>query len=362
MTKLKIQEAKKVIESCIGKNGVWAGANRYRYQCWTRDFIVSLPTLLDLGFSEISRKHFVNIFKRQNKNGEIPVLFADNFIKLLFKKIFDAIRKRRISFVLKRMIWPGLSKLSPGTRDVDALCILGLMEYAETTSDKKLLERYRKQIDLALSYIDNNLIDQDGLLVGADWRDMLEDELKDKTLLSNNAILYELYKKIGRQNKAEALKEQINKKFWNGSYYIDHPKTNDFDTYGQSLAILFDIVPRDRYGSIVKKYKDVSMPFGFRINDIFPKPTTEEERRVVERIKSTTNQFNVVWPYINAFAILALRKIGEFDLANKQWESWNKLDGFCEWYDPETGQGFGDTKQLWSAALYLRVAKALPAY
>jgi hypothetical protein len=31
MKRNKVNEAIEVIKSCIGKNGVWAGANRYRY-------------------------------------------------------------------------------------------------------------------------------------------------------------------------------------------------------------------------------------------------------------------------------------------------------------------------------------------
>ncbi len=359
MNKKKFAEARKVIEDCIGKNGVWAGANRYKYQYWTRDFAVALPTLLDLGYADIAKKHLENVFRNQNSSGEVPVLFADGFLRLFIRKGLDAIKKGRMSFVFERMIWPGLSRLSPGTRDVDALCVLAALYYSEFSKDKIFLLDYKEELDRAVSYIENNLLDERGLSRGADWRDMLEEQLKDKTLLSNNAVLYEMYRRLGKIDKAEFLKNKINELFWSGSYYKDHPETLDFDAYGQSLAILFDIVPKERYDFIFEKFKSVSMRFGFRINDILPKPTTPEEENSVKKIISKTNQFGVVWPYINAFSILAILKIGNKDFAIEHWERWNSLDGFYEWYDPETGKGFGDPEQLWSAALYIRVYNEL---
>jgi len=361
MNQDKLKEAYRIVEDCIGKNGVWAGANRYKYQCWTRDFAIAVPTLLDLGYASIVKKHLVNVFRNQNESGEIPVLFADGFIRLFLRKGLDAIKKGRMSFVFKRMIWPGLSKLSPGTRDVEALCVLAALNYSEFSSDKDFLNFYKANIENAVGYIEKKLLSEDGLSRGADWRDMLEEQLKDKTLLSNNAILYEVYRKLRRSDKAEAIKNKINELFWSGFYYKDYPETKDFDAYGQSLAILFNIVPKERYITIFKKYEEVSMPFGFRINDIFPKPTTSEEKKSIQKIIATANQFGVVWPYINAFVILALIKMGRKNVALEHWERWNKLKGFYEWYDPETGTGYGDPEQLWSACLYIKVYNILNA-
>jgi hypothetical protein len=63
----------------------------------------------------------------------------------------------------------------------------------------------------------------------------------------------------------------------------------------------------------------------------------------------------VVWPFIIGFSILALQKMGEHELVEKQLEKLLKLRGFYEWYDPESGKGFGAREQLWGATLLLRV-------
>lgn len=128
---------------------------------------------------------------------------------------------------------------------------------------------------------------------------------------------------------------------------------------GQSLAVLFDIVPKARYASIREKYTELETPFGYRINDFMPDPKTPEEERAVQLVVQKTNQYGTIWPFVHGFAILALEKMGEHALAVEQFRRWDKLEGFYEWYDASTGQPFGSNQQLWSAALYLAAARTL---
>ena len=50
------------------------------------------------------------------------------------------------------------------------------------------------------------------------------------------------------------------------------------------------------------------------------------------------------------------------DKAKDQFKKLSSLESFREWYDPSTGKGYGAREQLWSAALYLRAAKALKKF
>lgn len=359
----KFDDAISVIHECTGKNGVWAGATRYRYQCWTRDFLISLPEIYTYGKPSIAEKHLDGIVERQKESGELPILFADSTPKLFLRKVGEAIRKRRISFVLRKMIYPGIDRLSPGTRDVEPLFVATILQ-------RFGLHRNPDAIYQAMDYALDRL-DEHGLFLGADWRDMLEKDLEHRALLSNNAVLIHAVQTLALYHfnpnndvhyqtllslLYRIMIESFDNYFWTGAYYRDHPDTDCFDTFGQSLAIQNGIVPPHRFTSIIEKYRSVAMPYGFRINDIFPQPRTHEEAKLVHRIQEQTNQYGVVWPFINGFAIITLMEIGAEDLAIQAWKSWNKLEGFYEWYDPETGKGFGDSRQLWSAALYLRVA------
>ena len=155
--------------------------------------------------------------------------------------------------------------------------------------------------------------------------------------------------------KAEVIKKKINEEFWTGSYYRDYPGTDEWDTLGNTLATLFGIAPSDRIGPIFKEADKFDSPFGYKLNSVTLPPKNSKEAELMARI----NQFGVIWPFIHGFMILAAIKTGRDDLAKTQFEKWNKLPGFFEWYDPNAGEGYGSSDQLWSAMLYLRCAEAI---
>ena len=66
-----------------------------------------------------------------------------------------------------------------------------------------------------------------------------------------------------------------------------------------------------------------------------------------------------VWPFVHAYMLLAALHVGRRDLAEEGFRKWTKLPGFWEYYDPEKGTGHGSEDQMWSAAMYVRVAEAL---
>jgi hypothetical protein len=46
MTQKTIQ-ARAIIDSCRGKHGMWASSERYKHQCWTRDFCLATMEAVD---------------------------------------------------------------------------------------------------------------------------------------------------------------------------------------------------------------------------------------------------------------------------------------------------------------------------
>ena len=112
---------------------------------------------------------------------------------------------------------PVLTSLLGKVKDSEILFVLGVMKYVLKTNDQQFFNDHRKKIKKALSYVEDHLM-KDGLAIGGDWRDTRLD-LDDKFLLTNNCFLYEAYLLLGEKNKADSVKENINKKFWNGKYY-----------------------------------------------------------------------------------------------------------------------------------------------
>ncbi|MBI4441714.1 hypothetical protein HY639_06105 [Candidatus Woesearchaeota archaeon] len=342
--KQKIDEAKTVIEHCIGEKGIWAGSGRYRDQCWTRDFTFSLPTLLDLGYNKQISCHLHELAKRQKRDGQIPILYLDDVQQWLERKIKKSMETGKESFMLKNFFT--IEQLTPWTKDSEIFFLIAAQTFAP--------KGYIPEIDFAHEYIENLLDDEQMFVTGGDWRDTMA-SLDDKTLLTNNCLLYRAYKLSGKECNASELKKRINKDYWAGGYYRDFLGTNEFDLLGQSLAVLYEIVPEKRYSLIIEKMKEVECSFGYKINTCTPKPVNKTEAETITK----TNQYGVIWPFIMGFGIQALDKMGQKEKAEELFAKWDKLDGFNEWYDPETGQGHGDKEQLWSACLYLQTAKAL---
>lgn len=351
----KIQEAKAIVKSCIGSGGVWASPYRYKFQCWTRDFVIAIEdVLLDDNQPIPVKTHLSQLAKRQKPNGQIPIMYLDNVPRWLWIKIRNSIRERRMSFLLKAFLSKGgIAALSPWTRDSEILFVLGVLKYANKTKDTELLARLQPNIQKALEYVEKTLM-RNGLVHGADWRDTRPD-LDDKCVLTNNCLLYQAYTMLGEREKAERLKANLNKKFWTGTYYRDYPGTDEWDTLGNALAIIFGVAPTEYAALIFERAEQFDTPFGYKLNSVTLPPKNSKEAELMKRI----NQYGVIWPFIHGFIILAALKAGNITLAKAQFEKWNKVKGFFEWYDPESGQGYGSNEQLWSAALYLRVTRAI---
>ena len=358
----KLQEAKDIINCSIGDLGISAGCDRYENQYWTRDFaLAGKDSLFLLGNGTIVKKHLLNIALRQRNSGSIPSRFAKNNIRFIKKIIKEEVLddwkyltnklfvsqvyniKRNPLDIHKWFIWYA---------DNEILFIIAAKEYIKSTNDKKFEEFINPNINKAFKYIEEKLM-KGGLVVGSDWRDTVY-SLSDKKVFSVNIMLWRAYVLCDLKDKANQLKQQIEKSFYNGNFYKNTPDDNSFDTLGHSFAVLWNFIQVEKYEEILDKFKEVETKFGYRANNmIFPKELLgykDHER---------TNQFSTVWPFINGYAILSLIKMKKYDLARKQMVIWNEIDNFYEWYNPENGKGCGAKEQMWSAALYLIVDKAI---
>lgn len=350
----KVAKAEEILKDCMGTHGVWADPTRYRFQCWTRDFMLAiLPLLLERKQYGIARKHLEELSKRIRKNGQVPILFLDKTLPFLLDKVWKSAKQRQISFMLKRWVTGNLWNLTQGTKDSEIAFLIALHAYDAASNDHTLMAKLldKKVLDRVLHYIEHNLL-VDGLLNGCDWRDTMHEELGNTPLLTNNSLMYAVYHHMHRSQKAQWLKERINIRFWNGTSYQDAPGRERFDPLGASLAVLHNVIPRERYASLVESFRSVDTPHGVTIK-CKHNPFKPDERAVIDRTDGV-----VVWPFIVGFTVLALIKMGEMEFAEEQFRKFNALNGFYEWYDPENGKGHGAEKQLWSAVLYLRCVSA----
>ncbi|MGC8682212.1 MAG: hypothetical protein ACP5TF_02885 [Candidatus Acidifodinimicrobium sp.] len=340
----KIKEAIQSISNCVGKFGFYASSDRYRYEYWTRDLFYSLEPLVRLGLAEKVKQHIQIIWKNQAKDGALPRYFLDHRYKWAPRKLYLELRGRKIIKTIK-------SRQTIETRyrhwtvDSTPLGTLLIYKFVDATKNEELLHSLKKKIRLAVGNIEKKT---DGLLLrGGDWRDSLF-SLGDKFLLSNNVILYRVYREVGDDSRALEVKRAINRRFWNGRYYVDFLGGKNIDPLGASLAVLFDIIPKSRYPQVSKQLLNASSRYGIKANidvgRIWDKRTVDA---------SSCNHIYSIWPFVSYYSILALNKMGRVREAREESNKLEKLHGFYEWYDPDSGRHYGSRDQLWNAAMYV---------
>lgn len=374
----KLAEAHGILRECFGDNGVWADPSRYRRQCWTRDFGLAIqPLLLALGQvldTEMAARHLRSIEARQRSDGQIPILFLDGWrghARFLADKTRRSLRDKKLSFMLGRYLQGQLGQLTPGTRDSELLYVVAALEHQEATGKLPVSE---ESIKLAMRYIKRNLLDSRGLLLGADWRDTMHEQLRYKPLLTNNSLLYHAYDLMGKhssmkgfwETQAHLMRRRINDTFWDGDLLQDWPGNDKdafsakqrFDPLGASLAVLFDVIPPEWYGRVWAGFDSVDTANGVTIK-CRHNPVSAKEAETIERTDG-----RVVWPFVVGFSVMAMNKMAKdtgrpADDARRQFAKLAALDGFREWYNPATGEGYGAQRQLWSATLFTRAYLAL---
>ena len=378
----KLAKAIEVITSCVGSNGVWASNDRYKNQCWTRDFCLAThKAMMTQTFCEVQPRpeaggsnnnppqkfekavakkiiteQLMEIARRQRSNGQLPILYLDDEIQFVKDKINRLGEDKPVSFMLRRYAQNEIENLTPHTRDAELLFIVTV--YNLLANDFGL-DECRKQILMyackkALEYIESNTTD--GLMVGGDWRDTRYD-LDDKTVLSNACLLYQVYKLMNNTKKMNKVYQTIQTKFFNGEYFVDYPGSNHFDIMGNSFAVIYGIADSTQSNSIFEHVqKNLATPFGFKMSETFLPALSATEESVMKNDKA------VIWPFINGYLLLAMAKSGSAkwkNIAHVEFEKWLNVDGFYEWYDITNGNGYGSKDQVWSAALLLMVHDSL---
>ncbi|MEM2941831.1 MAG: hypothetical protein QXT81_00155 [Candidatus Bathyarchaeia archaeon] len=316
-------QAADTIRSCVGPEGLFAsgGLSTYSFEYWTRDMCFSHEAAELLGFAEKVDKHIERIISL-SREGHVPTLYFS--------------RPRRFSSSAKF------------TDQIDnELMVLYLM---------KLKGRLEKQEEI-WKHVQSRF-GRDGFVYGRDWRDGMN-IYKDKATFHNQVLLH----RICPDSMREELQKRIDNVFWlpeRGHYadFIDEDgrRSARFDALGHALAILNDVVPRTRLGSILKNFRGALSKHGY-VNIVPPYP--KSACGMWSLMPNNLYQNGGVWGLVQGHVILAHLSLGMIEEAAVQFWVMTKWEGFHEWYHPDTGRPKGSRNQLWTAALWLNCLDAL---
>lgn len=340
---LKDDESKRVILGCSDNVGAYAGQSNYKYQYWIRDFFHSQEAVIEAAGSNAARRTIHTFLLRRKPDGTYPVVVRPP------KAFLSAIRYPRISYPMHPVF---LKSDHPWTNDSEIAMLLSIYEYAGMTGDHSFIDANKGATDKTLETIRGKL-NRNGLVMGRGWMDAMFCR-RIKPGLSNNILLLKLYKAVGLADEARMLENKINEKFWNGDlgFYSELEGGAHFDTLGNSLALMEMNVDNSRKESIVRAFDKASTKFGML--NVFPHYEKSECGQ-----KAGFYQNGTVWPFGNGYYVLAMLGIGRNDKALEGFARMNRLSGFYEWYDPNTGYGKGCRGLLMSASLWRRAYRAL---
>ncbi len=289
----------------------------------------------------------------------------------------------------------------------------GAWEYYKVTGDKAFLEKAFEATENSLAYFEDTEFDPEmnlfrGIACYGDGIAAYPDvyathgysgiisfatECKDQCVkqgvgipmfaLSTNCLYYQAYvlvdkmgkelgKKTDHQQKAQAMKDAINRYFWmedKGRYlYLVDPFGNcdHMEGIGNAFVLLFEIADAEQTQKVLENQHIT--PCG--ISCVWP----TFDRYKNSEGTSYGRHSGTIWPHIQAFWADAALRNGRSDLFDGEFNrltQWSVRDGhFAEIYHPDTGVIYGGVqednregirlwesckKQTWSATGYLHM-------
>jgi hypothetical protein len=341
-------EARRVVETCRTSEGFTASVGWYR-ELWLRDLVYSEAPLLKLGYGQDVRNHLESFLSYQSPTGQIPTVLSRGW-----KRIFN-------------------QRFHSWTSDTEPLLLIGVKLYADLTGDSDFINQDRGRLDLCLKFVESRL-DGRGLIPGSDWRDAVIGYDR-KFLLSNQALLVEMYSSFGRADRAEALRETIREIFgidgedhladcvwWEGG---ELRRERRLDCLGISISIISGVLGGERAARAARRMGAAKTPHGYR--NVVP-PLEIRRRDAFASIRNANcfarngaflrnrqghYQNSAIWPFVESKMVIAFETAGLGDLADDLSATIVKREGLSEWYDPLTGSPRGSRDQLWTAAAVL---------
>ncbi len=297
-------------------NGIITG--KLRKTLWSWDsFFASFGANRLKDFYAVKRNLMLYL-KYQRNNGMIAKRISDPFYYLSILRINVKWRLNLPCYHASYFV--GKSMLQNPT------FVMACHDYIKTSKDIKFLKENYTKIKNAIDWITKQDKDKNVLInefFGANWS---ETALKHGEIMFTNVCYYKalvdfsalssIIKEKTNEKKyadmAKKLKKELNRKFWNNSYYIDwidSKKQNYFSSTGNVLAIVWGIADKKKSVKIqqfIKKNKLDKVPMMtnypkypfhkiFLINSIFGMPGYHN---------------GLSWPWIGCFDAIAKNKMG----------------------------------------------------
>jgi glycogen debranching enzyme len=283
------ETAVKCLRSSYSNRGILAGSTHFN-DLWARDACFACLGALELKDYDIVKRTLATLLRYQRKDGLLPFRVGDYniFWKLWGIKIKKKVRPRYVDDKRRNLVL-----------DSNSLVIILANEYVNKSKDLDFAKKYYPQLKKALDYYGSDLVKE---LPYGNWCDSVPK--KGRVLYTN--VLYwkaivaldELGKNIksaeGLDLKADAVKEKINRVFWNGLYFNDTDHNSVFATCGNLLALVFGLASSSQKNSTLK-FVEKNCLAGFTIKTSHPE---YKECSFIDRLGGMCDYHNLRWLWI----------------------------------------------------------------
>ncbi len=341
------------------------------------------------------QRNYLNIFARDTGICSLGILTSGNkkLIHLVKKSLLILGRFQASNGQIPNYVNPDTNYINfwrMGCIDATLWWLIAIKYYERYTGDKNFILQLKNKIKKAITWLSCQEHPIDKLLVqneASDWADIMP---RSGCVLYTNALWYKV-KTLYKIRDTQITKENFNAIFYpfntplnkfpqhnqttikaiqnfkKKDYYLSFVNYlfwgNDFDVYGHSLAIIFDVIA-DKHQKIItknilKRQKSKNLPVPVLFNPI------SKKSKLWRRFMESHNQNypykyhnGGIWPFAACFFVLALAKIGNKKQALKELGKIayaNSLNNwqFNEWLHGKTGKPMGMPGQSWNAGAFI---------
>lgn len=260
----------RVLAEGLNKKILHAGYRNFR-ESWARDFGFASYGLLAIEEFETVRDTLEAFFWHQSPTGQLPVkLHSISVVTRFFYSLFG--REQPTEFMLKPKYISGHGAPS---LDGQALLVIAACNYARETEDFEFLQKYWRQLKLAVHWLQLHRSNDEILLNQGSYADWADSIARRGNVLYTNIVYWkalfsmrmaatsldlkqdaELY-----TEEAENLARKVHEHFWRSDlgYFVTSDRLDQLSSGGNLLAIAWGLASPAQAESILQVMEEAKM-------------------------------------------------------------------------------------------------------
>lgn len=326
-----------------------AGKRHFR-EPWARDLGFASLGLVEIGATLAAKESFEAFLSHQLPSGQFPVkLHSTGITQRYAHAIFK--REQPIVAPLKPKYISGHNTIS---FDGQALLVVGILNYAESSGDHEFAQKHWQALSRALLWLEEHALEEDGLLHQGAFSDWADSVARTGRVLYTNVVYWKALQEMASaaeqyarsedgeyfSAKASQLRESIQTHFWREDlgYFVTSQEFDNLGSSGNLLAIAWGLAMEEQAQVILSTMERFEMADPIPTKPVHP-PYPDRYIAIENRLgRIGFYHTAAAWLWLGAWHIVALCYAGRLKEAEEYLLRITKVvarDGVVhEVYDP----------------------------